>query len=54
MKFLLLRPAEQDEENKTNKTFSLNLPPLGLLYIGASLEQNGHNVELLDYFGENI
>lgn len=54
MKFLLLRPAKQHEENKSNKISSINLPPLGLLYIGASLEQDGHNVELLDYYAENI
>ena len=37
MKFLLLRPAYQEEKNKSHNIISMNLPPLGLLYIGASL-----------------
>ena len=54
MKFLLLRPAFQEENNLSQNKQSLNLPPLGLLYIGASLEKDGHKVEILDYFAENI
>jgi len=54
MKFLLLRPAYKEEKNKSGFINSKNLPPLGLLYIGASLEQDGHQVELLDYYAENI
>jgi anaerobic magnesium-protoporphyrin IX monomethyl ester cyclase len=54
MKFLLLRPALQEENNLSQNKQSLNLPPLGLLYIGASLEKDGHKVEILDYFAENI
>jgi len=54
MKFLLIRPAYKEEKNKSGFINSKNLPPLGLLYIGASLEQDGHKVELLDYYAENI
>ena len=50
MKFLLLRPAFQKENNQSPNKQSLNLPPLGLLYVGASLEKDGHKVEILDYF----
>ncbi len=54
MKFLLLRPAYQEEKNKSHNITSMNLHPLGLLYIGASLENDGHEVELLDYYAEKI
>ena len=54
MKFLLLRPAYQEEKNKPRNIISMNLPPLGLLYIGASLENDGQEVELLDYYAEKI
>ncbi|KYK34033.1 MAG: hypothetical protein AYK22_00945 [Thermoplasmatales archaeon SG8-52-3] len=54
MKFLLLRPAFREENNQSLNKQSLNLPPLGLLYIGASLEKEGHKVEILDYFAEKI
>ncbi|MCK4416203.1 MAG: B12-binding domain-containing radical SAM protein, partial [Thermoplasmatales archaeon] len=49
MKFLLLRPGEEGRNTK-----HLALSPLGLLYLGAVLEQEGHKVELLDYYAENI
>jgi anaerobic magnesium-protoporphyrin IX monomethyl ester cyclase len=54
MKFLLLRPAYQEEKNNQKNISSLNLPPLGLLYMGATLERDGHDVEILDYYAENI
>jgi anaerobic magnesium-protoporphyrin IX monomethyl ester cyclase len=54
MKFLLIRPAFQEENNQLQNKQTLNLPPLGLLYIGASLEKDGHKVEILDYFADNI
>ncbi len=54
MKFLLLRPAYQEEKNKSHNITSMNLHPLGLLSIGASLENDGHEVELLDYYAEKI
>ena len=49
MKFLLLRPGDPERNTKR-----LTLPPLGLLYLGAVLEQEGHNVEILDYYMENV
>jgi len=54
MKFLLIRPAYQEEKNKSHNITYMNLHPLGLLYIGASLENDGHEVELLDYYAEKI
>ncbi|KYK19916.1 hypothetical protein AYK24_04735 [Thermoplasmatales archaeon SG8-52-4] len=54
MKFLLIRAGNKKE----NKVFFINTPsshpPLGLLYLGAILEKNGHKVEILDYYMENI
>lgn len=49
MKFLLIRPGNQKEDSK-----HVMLPPLGLLYLGAILENNGHEVEILDYSAKNI
>ncbi len=49
MKFLLIRPGNQKEDSKYVIT-----PPLGLLYLGAILENEGHNVEILDYYVKNI
>lgn len=54
MKFLLIKPGVWDA-NKENLTLGpTTIPPLGLLYLGAMLEQEGHNVEILDYYMENI
>lgn len=54
MKFLLLRPGNLIE-NKEHLTLGPStVPPLGLLYLGSVLEQNGHTVEILDYYMENI
>ena len=49
MKFLLLRSGEKGKNTK-----NLALSPLGLLYLGAVLEQEGHKVEVLDYYAEDI
>lgn len=49
MKFLLVRPAVK--ENNNFFIFSPStFPPLGLLYLGAVLENNGHEVEVLDFY----
>ncbi len=53
MKFLLIRPAARFE-GKPIISFPMTHPPLGLLYLGAVLEQEGHKVEILDYLVENI
>jgi len=53
MKFLLIRPAARFQ-GKPIISFPMTHPPLGLLYIGAMLEQEGHKVEILDYLVEDI
>jgi len=54
MKFLLIKPGER----KTKDIFSIYEPtihpPLGLLYLGGVLEQEGHEVEVIDYNMENV
>jgi anaerobic magnesium-protoporphyrin IX monomethyl ester cyclase len=49
MKFLFIRPGNIIEDSK-----HVMLPPLGLLYLGAVLENDGHEVEILDYSVKNI
>ena len=44
MKLLLIRPGNKIEDSK-----HVMLPPLGLLYLGSVLENDGHKVEILDY-----
>jgi radical SAM superfamily enzyme YgiQ (UPF0313 family) len=39
-------------KRKTKKKLS-TFPPLGILYIGSSLEQNGHKVDIIDFHSEN-
>jgi len=50
MKFLLLRVGS----NRKAYFFMSQsyYPPLGLLYIGAALEHDGHNVEIIDFCNE--
>ncbi len=54
MKFLLLRPGDLKKTSKLSVISPLTIPPLGLLYLGASLERDGHKVELLDYYAEEV
>ncbi len=54
MKFLLIN-AQRDFLYRGLKKDTLALPqypPLGLLYIARSLEDEGHSIELIEYFGE--
>jgi anaerobic magnesium-protoporphyrin IX monomethyl ester cyclase len=52
MKFLLIQAGDQ---GKRRKLLTLaTSPPLGLLYLGAILEQDGHKVEVLDYHMEDV
>ena len=37
-------------DKKKNKVSAY--PPLGILYIGAALENNGHKVTVLDYYSD--
>ena len=53
MKFLLIRTVDQHENDKFSISASTQ-PPLGLLSIGATLESNNHDVQILDYSVENI
>lgn len=54
MKFLLIRAGDRKRKGELLTIAPSTFPPLGLLYIGAVLEQEGHNVEILDYYMENV
>ncbi len=59
MKFLLLRSAEQIDYANTGSFYGSYYsasvyPPLGLEYIGASLENDGHKVEIIDLCLESV
>ena len=56
MKFLLIRTTNQIEETLKGLVFDIlpEYPPLGLLYLGAVLEKEGHEVEIIDYLVDNI
>jgi len=52
MKFLLIQAGDR---GKREKLLTLaTSPPLGLLYLGAILEKDGHEVEVLDYHMEDV
>jgi magnesium-protoporphyrin IX monomethyl ester (oxidative) cyclase len=56
MKFLLIKIPERNEEFRlfnSSKKFLSVYPPLGLEYIAATLEINGHYVEIIDLDAEN-
>lgn len=55
MEFLLINTAGGYFFFSANKKHTPKLPhspPLGLLYIGKSLEDEGHKVKIIEYFGE--
>lgn len=57
MKFLLMRPSQKWRESGTigdDLQASSTYPPLGLLYVGAVLEKEGHKVEIIDLWMEGI
>ncbi|UCF49182.1 MAG: radical SAM protein, partial [Thermoplasmatales archaeon] len=54
MKILLLKPGVYENDTKNLMLDPSTLPPLGLLYLGAVLEKEGHNVEILDFCMEEI
>jgi len=54
MKILLLKPGAYENSSKNLMLDPSTMPPLGLLYLGAVLEQEGHSVEILDFYMENI
>lgn len=53
MKFLLIRPGDWEKNVKYFIASPSSFPPLGLLYVAATLEQKGHEVEILDYYMED-
>ncbi len=54
MKFLLLRAPERKHAAEIYSFFAPSIyPPLGLQCIGAALEYEGHNVEIIDLCMEN-
>jgi anaerobic magnesium-protoporphyrin IX monomethyl ester cyclase len=52
MKFLLIQAGSREKREKL-LTLATS-PPLGLLYLGAILEKDGHEVEVLDYHMEDL
>ena len=54
MKILLLKPGLFEDDSKNLVLDPSTLPPLGLLYLGAMLEREGHSVEILDYSMKSI
>ena len=53
MNFLLIQPCDP-VSNKKDIASPTTHPPLGLLYVAAALEQNGHKVEIIDFCIDNI
>lgn len=51
---LLLPPIESTTAGKKAILKQATVPPLGLLYIGRVLEENGNKVEIIDYTIEDI
>lgn len=54
MKILLIKPGIFENDSKDLMSNSSTMPPLGLLYLGAVLEKEDHNVEILDFCMEKI
>jgi len=54
MKFLFLYPASGKWDISAEKAISVgaHLPPLGILYLAKILENDGHNVEVIDFNAE--
>jgi magnesium-protoporphyrin IX monomethyl ester (oxidative) cyclase len=54
MKFLLIRAGTWEERGHHPIYAISSHPPLGLLYIAASLEKDGHKVEIIDFFMDEL
>ncbi|RLB77538.1 MAG: radical SAM protein [Deltaproteobacteria bacterium] len=55
MKFLLINPpADYEIYGKSIAAYRNYAPPLGLLYIARALEDEGHNVEIIDFEAEDF
>ena len=50
LKFLLLRAGKYEKSKNSIFYSPTSHPPLGLLYIAASLEKDGHKVEIIDFY----
>ncbi len=55
MKFLFIFPSHKGYQIADKKHFPVNpySPPLGILYLAAVLENEGHTVEVIDYTAEH-
>ncbi len=54
MKMLLIRAGNYEQRNTRPFETPLIHPPLGLLNVGASLEEDGNKVTILDFYAEQI
>lgn len=54
MNLLLIRAGSYEERNTQPLETPISHPPLGLLYVGASLEEDGNKVTILDFYAEQI
>jgi radical SAM superfamily enzyme YgiQ (UPF0313 family) len=56
MRFLFIFPPGRGFKIAAKKVFPEYpySPPLGILYLSAMLERNGHTIEILDYAAENV
>lgn len=54
MKFLLIRAGDWKKNIKFLVASPSSFPPLGLLYVAASLEQKDHSVKIIDYCMEDV
>jgi anaerobic magnesium-protoporphyrin IX monomethyl ester cyclase len=54
MRFLLIKPGNQKNIGRLFINAPSTEPSLGLLYLGAVLEKDGHKVEILDYYMEDV
>jgi len=54
MKFLFISPisGKYSLSRKKKISFGSYLPPIGMLYVASSLENDGHNLEVIDYHFE--
>lgn len=54
LKILLIYPRYSDKVSSLARLLKTKIPPLGLLYIGASLEKGGRQVKIIDAEAEEI
>jgi len=54
MKLLLIRPGKLEDRAKNKLYAAASSPPLGLLYVAASLEEEGHKAEIIDFYVDEL